>query len=83
MLRHLLLDPQIVLEVLRMMGCHLGPVSESLRAVRNPQQPGLTVVLDLSAPMDGDVIQSHLSNLELPPERFLAEFNRYKAPFTT
>jgi hypothetical protein len=31
--------------------------------------------------MDGDTIAAHLQNLELSPEGFLREFNRFKALF--
>jgi hypothetical protein len=82
MLRHLQIDPQFVLEILKSMGCELGPASQSLRAVTNPKEPGLTTVLDLTGPMDGEVIETHLSILELDASDFLSHFNKFKAPFT-
>ena len=82
MLRHLSLNPGIVLEVLKMMGCDLGPSSGELHAVTNPINSRLCAVLDISGPMDGEVIEAHLKNLELSPEEFLENFNRFKASFT-
>ena len=82
MLRHLLLDPEIVLEVLQLMGCIPGPASENLRAVTSPEDPGLTTVLDLTGPIDSETIEAHLQNLELSASDFLDCFSRFKAPFT-